>query len=260
MKYYVVADVHGFYDETITALTEKGFFEDKSPHKLIICGDLFDRGEKAEQMQEFILDLIEKDLAILIRGNHEDLALEFVKNAHKYMTPMLMLTHHYRNGTVDTMLALTKTGLADAYNDVKTFAIKCRQTPYFTQIIPKTVNYYETENYVFLHGWLPCCEDYQRGKQGKLEQNADWRTVGDDGWEVARWINGIYAWSQGVRLPNKTVVCGHWRASYGHAVIEGKGSERGENADYTPFYGKGIIALDACTARSKFVNCIVIED
>ncbi|MBQ8726493.1 MAG: metallophosphoesterase [Clostridia bacterium] len=46
MKYYVVSDVHGFYDELIFALTEKGFFDEKSPHKLIICGDLLDRGEK----------------------------------------------------------------------------------------------------------------------------------------------------------------------------------------------------------------------
>lgn len=40
MKYYVVADVHGFYDQMVKALTEKGYFDDKSPHKLIICGDL----------------------------------------------------------------------------------------------------------------------------------------------------------------------------------------------------------------------------
>ena len=40
MKYFVVADVHGFYDLMIKALTEKGYFEEKEPHKLVICGDL----------------------------------------------------------------------------------------------------------------------------------------------------------------------------------------------------------------------------
>ena len=39
MRYYVVADIHGFYSELIIALTEKGFFKDESPHKLIVCGD-----------------------------------------------------------------------------------------------------------------------------------------------------------------------------------------------------------------------------
>jgi len=41
MKYYVTADVHGFFSELKDALDEAGFFEDKEPHKLIICGDIF---------------------------------------------------------------------------------------------------------------------------------------------------------------------------------------------------------------------------
>ena len=30
--------------------------------------------------------------------------------------------------------------------------------------------------------------------------------------------------------------------------------------DFSPFYSEGIIAIDACTAVSGRVNCIVIED
>ena len=51
MRYYVVSDVHSFYDELISALTEKGFFEDNEPHKLIVCVDLFDRGSQSKQLQ-----------------------------------------------------------------------------------------------------------------------------------------------------------------------------------------------------------------
>ena len=50
MRYYVVSDVHSFYTEMIKALTEKGYFEDKEPHKLIICGDMFDRGSESVAM------------------------------------------------------------------------------------------------------------------------------------------------------------------------------------------------------------------
>lgn len=78
MRYYVVSDVHGFFSEMKAALDEKGFFEDKEPHKLVVCGDLFDRGTEALQLQEFILDLISKDEVILIRGNHEDLLMELL--------------------------------------------------------------------------------------------------------------------------------------------------------------------------------------
>ena len=73
MRYYVVSDVHSFYTEMIKALTEKGYFEDKEPHKLIICGDMFDRGSESVAMQKFIMELVEKDEVILIRGNHEEL-------------------------------------------------------------------------------------------------------------------------------------------------------------------------------------------
>ncbi len=44
MKYYVVTDMYGFYTDFYEVLKGKGYFEDKEPHKLIICGDLFDRG------------------------------------------------------------------------------------------------------------------------------------------------------------------------------------------------------------------------
>ena len=61
MKYYVTADIHGFFDEFKIALEETGFFTDTEPHKLIICGDLFDRGKQALELENFIIDLIEKD-------------------------------------------------------------------------------------------------------------------------------------------------------------------------------------------------------
>jgi metallophosphoesterase superfamily enzyme len=40
---------------------------------IVICGDLFDRGKEAEELQKYILDLMDRDEGILIRGNHEDL-------------------------------------------------------------------------------------------------------------------------------------------------------------------------------------------
>ncbi len=43
-------------------MDENGFFTDTEAHKLIVCGVLFDRGREAAQLQEFILDLMEKIL------------------------------------------------------------------------------------------------------------------------------------------------------------------------------------------------------
>ncbi len=142
MRYYVVADPHGFFTELKTALEEKGFFSDTEPHKLIICGDLFDRGAEALAMQE----------------------------------------------------------------------------------------------------------------------NENWRASSPEQFAMARWTNGIEAAHYGMTEPGKTIVCGHWHCSFGHANYEGACCEFGEDADFSPYYSDGIIALDACTAVSKKVNCIVIED
>ena len=64
----------------------------------------------------------------------------------------------------------------------------------------------------------------------------------------------------GVIEKNKTIICGHWHCSYGHANYENKGGEFDDDSDFTPYYSDGIIAIDACTAVSGKVNCIVIDD
>lgn len=103
MRYYVVSDIHGFYTELIITLEKKGFFAD-THHKLVICGDLFDRGKQALQLQKFILELIEKDQVILIRGNHEDLFVDLLANWDK---ASYLHGYHNSNGTLDTVLQLT---------------------------------------------------------------------------------------------------------------------------------------------------------
>ena len=260
MKYYVVADVHGFYSELKVALKEKGFFDEKEPHKLIVCGDLFDRGTEATEMQDFIVDLIKKDEVILVRGNHEDLALEFVENIKRWLNPQIFSQHHWRNGTVETLLNLTGYDVNYACCDRVRFAQKVKLTPYFNEIIPSMVNYFETEKYIFVHGWIPCATIGEEKRPSAYMYTNDWRNATQEDWETARWYNGMEAARQGVIEPNKTIVCGHFYCSYGHSKINGVGSERGEDANFSPYYNKGIIAIDAHTALSKKVNCIIIED
>ncbi len=260
MKYYVVSDVHGFFRELVASLTEKGFFDDKEPHKLIICGDLFDRGKEVLEMQDFVVKLLEKDEVILIRGNHEDLVLEFVENIEHWMTPKITFTHHCKNGTVDTVLSLTDMTLNEAYKEPRKCAARALETPLFKKIIPAMRDFFETENYIFVHGWIPC---YAIGRgDGAMNYfyRKEWRELGKPEWDKARWFNGMDAVRTGVREFGKTIVCGHWHASYGHAFFERRGSESGKNEDSSPYYADGIIAIDAATARTGRVNCIVIED
>lgn len=256
MKYYVTADIHGYFTELIQALKENNFFIDKKPHKLIICGDLFDRGKEALKLEEFINDLIKKDEVILIKGNHEDLTMDLLNNWHQ---KSYQYSHHHSNGTIDTVCQLTHKELYDVFYNASDVYKAFIKTPYIQTIIPKMLDYYETPNYIFTHGWIPCIT-INNNTIKEYNYIDNWRKLKPDAWDKARWINGMEAAHKGIIENNKTIVCGHWHSSFGHANYEGDGGEFDNNPNFSPYYGKGIIALDACTAVSRKVNCIVIED
>ena len=97
MKYFVSSDIHGFYDEWQNALKEKQFDINNPEHKIIVCGDLFDRGRQPCEIIDFILS--HKDKFILIRGNHEDLMQDMIdRNKNTY--------GDLRNGTAQTIVDL----------------------------------------------------------------------------------------------------------------------------------------------------------
>ena len=260
MKYYVVADVHGFYDLMVKALTEQGYFTDAAPHKLIICGDLFDRGKQSKELLEFVLGLLKKDEVILIRGNHEDLLVDFVEKLPTYATMGFQYTHHYGNGTVHTVRDLTRSTLTKMSMYPEATAAGLKRSELFKTVLPAMKNYYETKNYIFVHGWIPCIANGIGGNATFFQFNPEWRNDDAAGWYFARWYNGMLAAHQGVIESGKTIVCGHWHTSFGHSRYEGKGEEFGKGEDFSPYYADGIIALDACTGHSKKVNCIVLED
>ena len=139
MKYYVTADIHGFYSEFEKALRESGYYDELDPHKLIILGDLFDRGQEAKKLQQFVMD--NRDDLILIRGNHEDLFVEMVTDDEG-----LPYSHHVSNGTYQTALQLTGWDPTMARIRNYDFADAAKQTPYYREIIPSMLNYYETEH------------------------------------------------------------------------------------------------------------------
>lgn len=265
MKYYVVSDVHGYFSQMKQALLEKGFFDDKEPHKLILCGDMFDRGEEVSEMQEFMLDLLHKDELIFVRGNHEDLMVEMLNRFEDYRQDISLGTsHHNSNGTWDTALQLSHMDELNALRNTQKLIYKVMESGFYKELIPASVNYFETDNYIFVHGWIPCFTDdmpawYRKNRQYKY--NANWRTAPEKDWNYARWFNGMELFKlYNIIEPQKTIVCGHWHTSYGHNRYENKCSEFGIDSDFTPFYDNGIIAIDACTAYSGLVNCIVIED
>ena len=59
-KYFIVSDIHGFYDELMSSLNEKGFDSQNKDHYLISLGDAMDRGPKNLEVIKFLNNLERK--------------------------------------------------------------------------------------------------------------------------------------------------------------------------------------------------------
>lgn len=253
MKLFAVSDLHSYYTEFKRALDEKGFEANNPEHLLVICGDCFDRGFETIALLEYIHSLTN---IILIRGNHEDLMERLWDRGYA-------ASHDSRNGTLRTFNAIlckydTSAKLINHKDRIA--LVKEVLEPLFNRM----VDYFETKNYVFVHGWIPMKYDVTKkyaeyGEPTLFDEN--WRE-GD--WKSARWFNGMKMARNGIIVPNKTVICGHWHCSYGHMRDSIKTddwiSEFEDDAIWEPYYGDGIIAIDRCTAHTGEVNVLVLED
>ncbi len=240
MKYFVFSDIHGFFNEWQKVLREKGFNINNPLHKIIICGDLFDRGHQPKEIIDFILS--HKDKFILIRGNHEDLMQSMIDR--NYNTSIDLY-----NGTADTIVDLYPEWQISEFN-LKKIAEETR----LQDVLDMCVNYFETEKFVFVHAWIPTLND-------GMKYDANWRNATKKSWTKARWINPVEMQERKIFEPDKTIVCGHWHCSaLWHAKYPNKYDEFGKKEYFEPFISKELIAIDACTAYTKKVNCIVIEN
>lgn len=233
-KLFVVSDVHSHYTLLKETLDRAGFNKDNEDHFLICLGDYFDRGDEALETLKFFEQLPRK---VLLRGNHEDMLLKLFQTGK-------LLPHHYINGTMRTLESFFGKYSIDPVDDTIDFSGKTRTVDRICEFIEETVDYYETENYVFVHGWLPENALTPEGRQ----------KASPESWEKARWVR----WNEryvGLRpLTDKTLVCGHVPTFYANALDP----SRNKNS-YEIFYGNGIIAIDAGTADTKQVNVLVLD-
>jgi serine/threonine protein phosphatase 1 len=239
MKLFCVSDIHSAYDPLIKALTEAGFEKNNPEHLLVICGDVFDRLDQSQQVLSYLRSVNNK---YMIKGNHEQLLLECGQRGYPY-------TNDFPNGTYKTICDLG--GMHDGYS----FDECCTRTlARVGTFIDEMHDYLETENYIFVHGWLPSHRYNKR-----FYAMEDFRTATKEQWDKAAWICGPDMAINGYNNTGKIVVFGHWHTSYLWAMHDGR-SDFGKDAKFDAFYGDGFIALDGCVAHSGQINCVVLED
>lgn len=265
-KYFVTSDIHGFYTLWMKELVKNGFDINNDEHILIVCGDIIDRGKESEKVIDFLYNL-PKERRILIMGNHEELFEELIYRG-------TVKERDIRNGTFFTFIRLFYKDIINEldFEDVSLLKKICDITSKINDyeesklyyLIRQMVDYYETNNYVFVHGWIPLGVD----DNGNRFYSEKWREGGPDNWYFARWTNGMEANINGLNIPNKTIVCGHYRTSYGNvrknkprlSDLEYNKIEFSDLDYFNPYKDKGIIAIDACTKISNKVNVIVFNE
>jgi len=242
--YFVVGDVHGFFDKLTEALNTAGFDINNPNHVFISLGDLLDRGPQANECLEFV-NSIPDNRKVLIRGNHEDLMEEAIQRG-------CFLQHDYHNRTNDTVEQLI--GITYPLIEESELLKRMLQHAEWIKYINSCIDYFETDKYIFVHSFIPFISD---------NDSPDYWRNGD--WKEARWGNPFENCQKGLNKTGKTIVCGHWHTSWAHSKIHHQGTEfntdygilGGYNtANFGIFKDEGIIGIDACTAVSGQVNVL----
>jgi len=203
MKYFLVSDIHSFYDEMMKALNKAKFDKDNPDHCLVVLGDVFDRGNETKKVYEFLTSL-NQDRLILVRGNHEQLYLELLKKR-------LPDNYDYSNGTVKTfchVAGFNEEVMSRSYWYKKAFleGVDIQHydnEPYASWLQIKSIvashpitkwiqsnkwqNYFELNDYICVHSWVPSQQKYTVYGIQETGYREDWRNATDVEWNDATW-------------------------------------------------------------------------
>ena len=229
MKYFVFSDLHSCINELKDGLKKVGYDEDNSEHKLLFLGDAFDKGNKHYETYKYIESSINKNKFIWVLGNHDYYLLNSLLKGK--------VSSFTKDTIRDIACGIDNSAVNYSYDDCVNLL-----NDYGIQefIKENTVNYFETDNHVFVHGFIPF--DKINNKY-----NENWRSSNQTEWNKANNLNGMKMVINGVRIPNKTLVCGHTGTIKMHK-------------SYETFYYDGVIGLDGNCYKSGILNIIVIEE
>ncbi|MCM1322843.1 MAG: metallophosphoesterase [Acetobacter sp.] len=251
MKYFVIGDVHGCLNQMKQALSEAGFDPDNENHTLISLGDNFDRGGLSRGVYKYLTHL---PRVICIKGNHEHILEEVFSRGYMTQTDIY-------NGVASTIGSFSGMSKSQAIFTQDLSIELARKYSGLEKWLADMPPYFETEHYIFTHGWLPY--GYYQNRNLSLFDAADWYE--------ASWINteeAIAYHCQQVKANGadsyKTIVVGHWHTWRLHREFEDWDPllKHGFKKDFSIYEDKEnkVIGIDSCTNLSKRVNVLVVED
>lgn len=139
---FAVSDIHGHADELKLLLQSN-----KENNLIIFCGDYIDRGRQSKDVLEHIRFLVECNKAIALKGNHEEMLLDFLN--HPVLAKEYMFT--YGLMTIHSLLGFYPNEYTDPKNVVA--QIECYY-PWLKDFLQKLYVYVEMDNYLFVHAGI----------------------------------------------------------------------------------------------------------
>lgn len=139
-KVFVIGDVHGQIEQFKQVLNNWNEEEEQ----LVLLGDLGDRGENPRACFELAKELVDTKGAVCLKGNHEDMLLDFLNR------PQHAASLYDMNGgaaTIQSFLDI-KEGRFDAIELSAAMQSKHTWLKPFIESLPLK---YEWEDYVFVH-------------------------------------------------------------------------------------------------------------
>ena len=250
MKNFVVSDIHDHYDLLMEALQRNGFDENNEAHRLIVCGDGFYSGPQPGELFVFLRKLSEMGRLVFIYGNHD---IELLDNLKKGCFT------RKANRTCAELLVQHLTGEAGLTDGELISKCKALGFTDFLSHIP--VWYYETEHYIFTHGFIPTT---------KRSYNPNWRNATQREWRAASRSDAmLLSMGYGVCEQGKKIVCGHFSAARCYLMKDATPEDwankvykdiSGVPAEgFQPFWSDTFIALDQSVKKTGFMNCLLLE-
>jgi len=237
MKYFCVSDIHGHYDVLIASLKEKGWDPDNMGHKLIVIGDMVDRGPQNKEVLEFVCTLLKENKAIFIMGNHDVFLLDFFKGI--FNKTIFNFKYNGHKKTIDQLLGYKVPNDSNFKEEQKELIDKY---PHIYEMLNSAPYYYEIGKYIFVHGAV----------NSSLE---DWR---NDTTRNMTWNNQ----AKMSPVEGKTVVCGHKQNVYLRAPNNYKEYLKHPSTFPNMFnilYLKGSIHIDGSVMATKNINVLVLD-
>jgi serine/threonine protein phosphatase 1 len=248
MKIFAISDMHSYLTPTLKALKDAGWDENNPEHIIIVCGDCIDRGNETAEMIEWLIDLINKGKLIYIKGNHDILMQQMLNRGYSEW-------HDKHNGTQKSYYQLLNAHADKMDGRSPDKIVMAALLPLYDNM----VNYFETQNYIFVHSWVPL---NPKGYD-TYTYKEDWRNATNEEWDKAMWGNPFFHAQDGLNQTGKTIIAGHWHCSLGHVIdSDGELTEFGNDACWDIYKNEDwkFIGIDKCTAHTGEVNVLILED